>query len=657
MMDQNIGKMLDNRYELLEVIGSGGMSVVYKAKCHRLNRMVAVKILRSEFLEDADFRRRFRAESQAVAMLSHPNIVSVYDVSRSGDMEYIVMELIDGITLKQYMEKREQLNWREALHFITQVMRGLSHAHSRGIVHRDIKPHNLMVLRDGSVKIADFGIACLANTTTTLTQEALGSVHYISPEQARGERVTARSDIYSAGVVLYEMLTSHLPFEGDSAVAVALQHISSIPLSPRELNPEIPEALELICMKAMTADASKRYSSADEMIAALEKFRKNPDLKMDFTMSDLQEKTSDEPTMPLPVSRVNDLSRKVKKNTAEKLDLDADDDDADGEDAIPYRPKDPKGKKKRTLAVIGGAVLALVLLVSVGKMLLSSFLGGNDTYVVPSVVGMTEEEAAETEGVKDIFVIKVVGSHTSTEVPAGKIVEQDPGRGSRKKLGSTIEVYVSAGSGSDEMPNLVGEEYQKAKVTLLNMNLDLQINDSDAVYNEDVPQGCIISTIPDAGESLERGNSVYLLVSLGPEPVPVTVLPLIGETEEKARAMAEEMGLVIGEVTPRDDIFVEEGIVIEQSINPGDVVDSGTTINIVVSSGRPAGSVTRRYRLPWWSEDKVHVVIELNDTVVYDEVVSTSMGSVNYTFSGKGDGHVKVYFDDVLTTEEDIKLS
>lgn len=656
-MDQNIGKMLDNRYELLEVIGSGGMSVVYKAKCHRLNRMVAVKILRSEFLEDADFRRRFRDESQAVAMLSHPNIVSVYDVSRSGDMEYIVMELIDGITLKQYMEKREQLNWREALHFITQVMRGLSHAHSRGIVHRDIKPHNLMVLRDGSVKIADFGIACLANTTTTLTQEALGSVHYISPEQARGERVTARSDIYSAGVVLYEMLTSHLPFEGDSAVAVALQHISSIPLSPRELNPEIPEALELICMKAMTADASKRYSSADEMIAALEEFRKNPDLKMDFTMSDLQEKTSDEPTMPLPVSRVNDLSRKVKKNTAEKLDLDADDDDEDDEDAIPYRPKDPKGKKKRTLAVIGGAVLALVLLVSVGKMLLSSFLGGNDTYVVPSVVGMTEEEAAETEGVKDIFVIKVVGSHTSTEVPAGKIVEQDPGRGSRKKLGSTIEVYVSAGSGSDEMPNLVGEEYQKAKVTLLNMNLDLQINDSDAVYNEDVPQGCIISTIPDAGESLERGNSVYLLVSLGPEPVPVTVLPLIGETEEKARAMAEEMGLTIGEVTRRDDIFVEEGIVIEQSINPGDVVDSGTTINIVVSSGRPAGSVTRRYRLPWWSEDKVHVVIELNDTVVYDEVVSTSMGSVNYTFSGKGDGHVKVYFDDVLTTEEDIKLS
>ena len=244
-MNNMIGKMLDNRYELLEVIGSGGMAVVYKAKCHRLNRLVAVKVLKSDLAEDADFRRRFRDESQAVAMLSHPNIVSVYDVSR-GETEYIVMELIDGITLKQYMEKRGQLNWREALHFITQIMKALSHAHSRGIIHRDIKPQNIMVLRDGSVKVADFGIACLANSANTLTQEALGSVHYMSPEQARGDRTDARSDIYSAGVVLYEMLTGRLPFEGDNAVSVAIQHLSSVPLSPREINPDVPEALELI---------------------------------------------------------------------------------------------------------------------------------------------------------------------------------------------------------------------------------------------------------------------------------------------------------------------------------------------------------------------------------------------------------------------------
>ena len=249
-MDQYIGKMLDNRYEILERIGTGGMAIVYKAKCHRLNRLVAIKILKSDLAQNEEFRRRFNAESQAVAQLSHPNIVSVYDVSRGGDMEYIVMELIDGITLKQYMEKRGQLNWRESLHFITQIMRGLSHAHSRGIIHRDIKPQNIMVLRDGSVKVADFGIACLADSAQTLTQEALGSVHYISPEQARGDRPDARSDIYSSGVVLYEMLTGRLPFEGESAVAVAIQHLSSIPLAPREINPDIPEQLELILKQA-----------------------------------------------------------------------------------------------------------------------------------------------------------------------------------------------------------------------------------------------------------------------------------------------------------------------------------------------------------------------------------------------------------------------
>ena len=281
-MDQMIGRMLDNRYELLELIGSGGMAMVYKAKCHRLNRLVAVKVLKSDFASDADFRRRFYDESQAIAMLSHPNIVSVYDVSRSSP-EYIVMELIDGITLKQYMERRGRLNWRESLHFITQIMKGLSHAHSRGIVHRDIKPQNIMVLRDGSVKVADFGIACLANSANTLTQEALGSVHYMSPEQARGDRTDARSDIYSAGVVLYEMLTGRLPFEGDNAVSVAIQHLSSVPLSPREINPDVPEALELICMKAMASDLEKRYASADEMLADLEEFRKNPEVDLDFT--------------------------------------------------------------------------------------------------------------------------------------------------------------------------------------------------------------------------------------------------------------------------------------------------------------------------------------------------------------------------------------
>ena len=299
MTDPYLGQMLENRYEILECIGVGGMSNVYKAKCHRLNRMVAVKILRSDLARDADFRRRFNAESQAVAQLQSPNIVQVYDVSKGGDLEYIVMELIDGITLKQYMEKRGRLNWRESLHFITQIMRGLAHAHSKGIIHRDIKPQNIMVLRDGSVKVADFGIACLENAAQTLTQQALGSVHYISPEQARGDRIDARTDIYSAGIVLYEMLTGRLPFEGESAVSVALQHLSAVPPTPRSVDPDIPDQLELICMKAMAQDMDRRYPSAEAMIQDLEAFRKDPEVSLNFQLEDIRPPVTDEPTQPL----------------------------------------------------------------------------------------------------------------------------------------------------------------------------------------------------------------------------------------------------------------------------------------------------------------------------------------------------------------------
>ena len=269
-MDKYIGRLLDNRYEILEVIGTGGMAVVYKAKCHRLNRLVAIKILKDEFSKDEEFRRRFQAESQSVAMLSHPNIVSVYDVSSSGDIDYIVMELIDGITLRQYMEKKGVLNWRETLHFSMQIAKALEHAHSRGIIHRDIKPHNIMVLKNGSVKVTDFGIARVVSSQSTLTREALGSVHYISPEQARGSHIDGRSDLYSAGVVLYEMLTGRLPFEGETPVSVAIQHINSIPIPPRDLNPDIPSALEAITLKAMSPKAENRYASADEMLADLE---------------------------------------------------------------------------------------------------------------------------------------------------------------------------------------------------------------------------------------------------------------------------------------------------------------------------------------------------------------------------------------------------
>ena len=281
-MDKYIGRLLDNRYEILEVIGTGGMAVVYKARCHRLNRLVAIKILRAEYTRDEEFRRRFHAESQAVAMLSHPNIVSVYDVSATDEADYIVMELIDGITLKQYMEKKGVLNWKETLHFAIQIAKALEHAHSRGIIHRDIKPHNVMVLKNGAVKVTDFGIAHMMSDSNTLTKEALGSVHYISPEQARGGRVDNRSDLYSLGVVMYEMSTGNPPYDGETPVAVAIQHINGTATLPSMLNVNLPGGLEQIIVRAMSHNPANRYPSASAMLTDMDEFRKNPAILFDY---------------------------------------------------------------------------------------------------------------------------------------------------------------------------------------------------------------------------------------------------------------------------------------------------------------------------------------------------------------------------------------
>jgi len=569
-MNNMIGKMLDNRYELLEVIGSGGMAVVYKAKCHRLNRPVAATILKSDLAQDEDFRRRFNAESQAVAQLSHPNIVSVYDVSKGGDIEYIVMELIDGITLKQYMEKRGQLNWRESLHFITQIMRGLSHAHSRGIVHRDIKPQNVMVLRDGSVKVADFGIACLANSANTLTQEALGSVHYMSPEQARGDRTDARSDIYSAGVVLYEMLTGRLPFEGDNAVSVAIQHLSSVPLSPREINPDVPEALELICMKAMASDLEKRYASADEMLADLEEFRKNPEVDLDFTIEDLHRETVDEPTQYIPAVHTVSKAQKVQEA-----------DDEEEEEASPH-----KLGTRKLLTIIGAAVAAVALIVLLWHAIFSDLLGGEQTpteYVVPHLIGMTIDEANEDENVKGIFTIEQIGQRASSKYAAGQIIEQSPERGKTVKGNRVISVFVSSGAKTEKMPNLINKEYRDATLQLTNLDLNLVVNDPVEEYSN-ITKGYVIRTIPEYGETLQEGDSVTLVVSKGEQPKPVTVLSFIGIDIEIVRQQVTQTGLVVGEVTQSasDEPY---GTVIDQSINAETKVDAGTTINFVISEG------------------------------------------------------------------------
>lgn len=623
-MDQYIGKMLDDRYEILELIGSGGMANVYKARCHRLNRLVAIKILKSDLADNADFRRRFHDESQAVAQLSHANIVSVYDVSTNPDREYIVMELIDGITLKQYMERRGRMDWRESLHFITQIMRGLSHAHSRGIIHRDIKPQNIMVLRDGSVKVADFGIACLANQGQTLTQEALGSVHYISPEQARGDRIDARSDIYSAGVVLYEMLTGRLPFEGDSAVSVAIQHLSSVPLAPRDIDPSIPEPLELICMKAMNSDPNKRYASADAMIEDLEKFRRDPSVDMDYIRQELTAPAADtEPTMPLPTAQV---ASAVKKHTGElRREREAE--------------EEPPRRDKKSIAIIAGIFAAAVLLVVLlFKLILGDFgpAGSNKSYPVPDIRGKTVEEAQEMEGVKDIFLIEVQGTRTTEEYQPGQIVEQDPAAGRTRKSNLVIQVYVAAEPEKVPMKDLVGMEYRQARVLLTDMGLDLKIT-TETVSSDKYGADAVIETVPVADEPLVAGQTVILRVSTGPETV--TVPTFTGQDIANAVQNAQDLGLTVGEITYDTFSFAPQGQVIEQSIEPTSEVPGGTKISFTVSGQKNSDDATAarvvEFTMPSDMEGMIKVEFEQDSVTLDSQYINASMGMVTYTFTGK----------------------
>ena len=657
-MDQYIGKMLDNRYEILERIGTGGMAIVYKAKCHRLNRLVAIKILKSDLAQNEEFRRRFNAESQAVAQLSHPNIVSVYDVSRGGDMEYIVMELIDGITLKQYMEKRGQLNWRESLHFITQIMRGLSHAHSRGIIHRDIKPQNIMVLRDGSVKVADFGIACLADSAQTLTQEALGSVHYISPEQARGDRPDARSDIYSSGVVLYEMLTGRLPFEGESAVSVAIQHLSSIPLAPREINPDIPEQLELICMKAMAPDLEHRYQSADAMIADLEAFRKNPEVEMKFDLSDLRPEENDEPTRTIRTMPSHTVTIPVHQPERNYPHRERD------EDEEPRRA----GNGKRGVLVGAVTVAAVAVVIVLFKTILGSFAPAVvDQYQVPDLYNMTIEEAENDLRIEGVFEIQKAGSEFSTDVPEGHILRQDPKKGeTRKGSQLVIQVWVSAGEETGEVPDLENKSEQDARILLEKLNkeynLELTVEAPEELkqFSEEITEGYVIKTEPAQGEILKKGDTVKLILSKGPDIKPVTVLPFVGMSIDSGLSQLESYKLTCDaadvEVVDSDK---PGGTIVWQSPASGETVPEWTTIKFRVSAGLASSALPITMDIPQNGKDIVKVEIYVGDepNPQYSETVYEADGVVSTTLYGTGQKMVKVYFDGVLDQKQSYERS
>ncbi|MDR2600739.1 MAG: Stk1 family PASTA domain-containing Ser/Thr kinase [Oscillospiraceae bacterium] len=515
--DKYIGRILDNRYEILELIGVGGMAYVYKALCHRLNRLVAIKILKEELANDQEFQRRFYTESQAVAMLSHPNIVAVYDVSRSGNTEYIVMELIEGITLKQYINRKGLLNWKETLHFTTQIVKALVHAHSRGIIHRDIKPHNIMILKDGSVKVADFGIARLLSMQNTLTQEALGSVHYISPEQAKGGHIDARSDIYSVGVVMYEMLTSRLPFVGDTAVSVAIQHISAIPLRPGEINPDIPRGLEEITMHAMEPDINIRFTTAEEMLLDLEEFRKHPGIIFNYSISNPSERISADSVTPyetrvIPREAIPSGDARLNRGIVgiaprPKSDLTSDE----------YR--EAKRRKNNTATLIGifGAILfVLALAVFVIYPMIRETMGITDEQVtIPDFVGLRFTDFENDVEYRDNFRF-IVRYENHDEVTDGFVIRQEPApRELRDKPigGRQIQVSLWISTGDEkpiEMPSLIGEHITDARNSIRRLNLGLDLV-YDVIETEDENQNnLVLETIPRAGEPLARGNEVVI---------------------------------------------------------------------------------------------------------------------------------------------------
>ena len=582
--DKYIGMFLDNRYEILERIGTGGMALVYKARCHRLNRLVAIKILKEELANDEEFRRRFHTESQAVAMLSHPNIVAVYDVSRSDNTEYIVMELIEGITLKQYINRKGLLSWKEALHFVIQIAKALGHAHSRGIIHRDIKPHNIMILKDGSVKVADFGIARLLSMQNTLTQEALGSVHYISPEQAKGGHVDARSDIYSVGVVMYEMLTSHLPFEGDSAVSIAIQHISAIPLMPRDINPDVPIGLESITMHAMEPNLNTRYTTVDELLIDLEEFRKNPSINFTYTFSDLGGVVEDHSDSTRPIPSLVTIKPERKQpvvRTAKpvrKVEISREE----------YRQSHRKaGRTATMIGVFSIIIFLVVVLIFMWNYLLKDiFNPPKETVIVPSFVGMKYSDVSTDPQYTQFYNFKIVGYEASEKYTEDYIIRQERPAAKREQLlppdGIDVELIVSTGTEKPiTMPALINVDYRVAKNQLENLGLGLVI-ELQATTHDSVTDGYIIETVPVEGAALTKGNTIYIKYSTGPERKLVKVPNLKGLKLDEAIRQLETAELTY-DAQYFDDEAEKDTVIFQNKVDVE--VEPHTEIRIHVSKG------------------------------------------------------------------------
>lgn len=646
-MDNYVGKRLDGRYEIQEIVGVGGMSVVYKAYDNVDDRVVAVKILKDEFLTNDDFVRRFKNESKAIALLSHPNIVKVYDVSFGEKLQYIVMEYVDGITLKEYIQKQGAITWNDALFFTTQILKALQHAHDKAIVHRDIKPQNIILLPNGNIKVADFGIARFSRSETrTLTDTAIGSVHYISPEQAKGEFTDEKADIYSVGVVLYEMLAGKVPFEAESAVSVALMQLQNNAKRLTEINPDIPLGLEQICIHAMQKDPKDRYQSATEMLLDVEEVINNPKTVFDYSCFVDKSPTkyisdTDKITAETPVINEKPIEKAV---------------DSD-EDEVEYY--DPDHKKK----VISAVLIGIIILVTAAVLLVMAITGSfkTSTNTLDNFVGFSYDELISSNKYDYEFVLE---QKKTDEVEPGIVVDQSPEAGSKVISGSQVKLVVSASMDDINVPNIYNLNDEKAKKALANEGLTNY--KFTTISSETVEEGLVVYTEPKAGTVVSSDTQIVVFVSSGPttkEVVNIEVPDVTGLKQEGARAFLEKMGFKNVNFVTQDDLR-PKGVVISQSPAAGSSATADDKIKVVISSGetttttKPTSKVSLSVSLPKIVDESGEYITDTLEVTIDGETylnqavtLNGTNASVNITLDGENEANVKVSLTDIGALE------
>ncbi len=628
-------RILAERYELIEKIGEGGMAVVYKSRDRLLNRMVAIKILKPEFVKDYKFIENFRRESQAAASMSHPNIVNIFDVGREGNINYIVMELVEGKTLSTLIQEKGIFKPREAVNIARQIAEALSHAHKNHIIHRDVKPHNILVTEEGVAKIADFGIAKAVTTGTISanTETVMGSVHYFSPEQARGGYVDEKSDIYSLGIVLFEMLTGHVPFDGDNPVTIAMKHMNDEMPKPSSFDVQIPPQIEEVVMKATAKYQTNRYASADEMAEALGKAGLNAAGifggygKPEETIKEATQDKADKPDIE-------------EHHTEEKA---------------------MKGKKKIKLDKVRIAAIALAILLAIP---LSKFLiGALKTekapveVEVPYLLGMTLEEA-ETELEELGLKLLLIGEVNSLDFDEGLIVSQDPLDGMVVKEGKTIKVNISKGVEKNTIPSLIGRTLNDA--TFLLENYGYVKGNISEEYHE-MPEGVIIRQFPEPGTQADPGTVVNMVISLGEENAEVIVPSLLGNSFEEAKEILAKVGLLLSpQVNYAASNEYAEKTICAQDVAPGLMAEKGSTIKVTLSTGpdQSGGNETITFNISYDSaENEVfYLTVMVSDdsgvtTPINNEQRIKSNGQESFSVTGVGTGSVKIYFDNNLVKE------